>query len=128
MFRHLDIFIMRGGWLLLKHVNSILRNNGDGTFTDITFKSGLVSRGATHTMDFADVNRDGLLDLFVANEDAPCELWLNKGNDTFVSIANLPIAKCGLVKGMVFTDYNDDMVKIYVSRYQLIHRVKLSLY
>lgn len=117
---HLDIFIMRGGWLLLKHVNSILRNNGDGTFTDVTFKSGILSRGATHTMDFADINRDGLLDLFVANEDVPCELWLNKGNDTFVNIANLPIKNCGLVKGMVFTDYNDDMwPDIMLSRYSM---------
>ena len=107
---HLDIFIMRGGWLKLNHVNGLLRNNGDGTFTDISFKIGLTSRGATHTMDFADVNRDGLLDFFVANEDLPCELWINKGDDEFVESASINTKDCGLVKGMVFTDYNDDMV------------------
>lgn len=48
---------MRGGWLKLNHINSLLRNNGDGTFTDITLKVGMTSKGATHTMDFADINR-----------------------------------------------------------------------
>jgi FG-GAP-like repeat len=115
---HLDIFIMRGGWLNLKHVNSIIRNNGDGTFTDITFKTGITSIGATHSMDFADINRDGLLDFFVANEDVACELWLNQGHDTFTNVADLDILNCGLVKGMVFTDYNDDMwPDIMLSRY-----------
>lgn len=109
---------MRGGWLKLDHVNSLLRNNGDGTFTDVSFKSGFTSRGATHTMDFADINRDGLLDIFVANEDLPCEMWLNKGDDVFENVGNIDIKNCGLVKGMVFTDYNDDMwPDIMLSRY-----------
>jgi hypothetical protein len=49
--------------------NKLYRNNGDGTFTDVTAKAGLLhpntrfSTGCT----FVDYNRDGLLDLFVAN-------------------------------------------------------------
>ena len=100
---------MRGGWIKVDHVNGLLRNNGDGTFTDVSFKMGLTSRGATHTMDFADINKDGLLDFFVANEDLPCEMWLNKGNDSIINVSNKNVLDCGLVKGMVFTDYNDDM-------------------
>eukprot|EP00595_Chromulina_sp_UTEXLB2642_P000197 CAMPEP_0196762372 /NCGR_PEP_ID=MMETSP1095-20130614/1793_1 /TAXON_ID=96789 ORGANISM="Chromulina nebulosa, Strain UTEXLB2642" /NCGR_SAMPLE_ID=MMETSP1095 /ASSEMBLY_ACC=CAM_ASM_000446 /LENGTH=538 /DNA_ID=CAMNT_0042113083 /DNA_START=912 /DNA_END=2528 /DNA_ORIENTATION=- len=121
---HLDIFIMRGGWIKVNHVNGLLRNNGDGTFTDVTFKANLLSRGATHTMDFADINRDGLLDFFVANEDLPCELWLNNGNDSFTNVASLYVKDCGLVKGMVFTDYNDDMwPDIMLSRYSMKNRL-----
>lgn len=108
---HVDIFLMRGGWLGIDHVNGLLRNNGNGTFTDIAFYAGISSQGATHTMDFGDINKDGLLDMFVANEDLPCELWLNLGNDTVANIADAQILDCGLVKGAVFTDYNDDLVR-----------------
>ncbi len=40
---YLDIFVLRGAWLKEKgqHPNSLLRNNGDGTFSDVTFKTGL---------------------------------------------------------------------------------------
>jgi len=49
--------------------NRLYRNNGDGTFTDVTEKAGLLQAG-THTgsgCTFVDYNRDGRLDLFVAN-------------------------------------------------------------
>ncbi len=111
MCSHVDIFVARGGWLRIGHMNSLIRNNGDGTFTDITHKIGMTSRGASHTMDFADINRDGLLDIFFSNEDLVCELWMNKGNDVFEPVASILVEDCGLLKGMVFTDYNDDMVQ-----------------
>lgn len=115
---HIDIFIMRGGWLNLNHVNSLLRNNGDGTFTDISFNAGIFTQGATHSMDFADINKDGFLDFFVANEDIPCEMWMNTGNETVINVGNDLVEDCGLVKGMVFTDYNDDLwPDIFLSRY-----------
>jgi hypothetical protein len=49
--------------------NKLYRNNGDGTFTDVTAKSGLLQPGTRFGSGctFFDYNRDGLLDLFVAN-------------------------------------------------------------
>lgn len=59
-----DIFITYYGQ------NVLYRNNGDGTFTDVTKEAGLLYDGATRWgsgCTFVDYNRDGLLDLFVAN-------------------------------------------------------------
>ena len=64
-----DILVLRGGWELPQR-NSLLRNNCDGTFTDVTAASGLAEPAtSTQTAAWADINNDGLLDLFVGNED-----------------------------------------------------------
>src|SRR5665213_3438884 len=49
--------------------NKLYRNNGNGTFTDVTEKAGLLHQGTQFGAGctFIDYNRDGLLDLFVAN-------------------------------------------------------------
>jgi hypothetical protein len=46
--------------------NSLYRNNGDGTFTDITVKSGVAAAGWSVSAGFLDYDNDGRLDLFVA--------------------------------------------------------------
>ena len=59
---NIDIFVMRGGWLSIagRHPNSLLRNNGDGTFTDITITAGLaLPQLPTQTADWADYDLDG---------------------------------------------------------------------
>jgi hypothetical protein len=67
---NIDIFILRGAWLGSggNHPNSLLKNNGDGTFTDVTKIAGLLSFHPTQTAAWADVNNDGFLDLFIGNE------------------------------------------------------------
>ena len=84
---HIDILILRGAWLGTSgnHPNSLLRNNGDGTFSDVSKSSGILSFYPTQTASWADVNRDGYLDLFIGNESKPnqynhCELFINQGN------------------------------------------------
>ena len=56
---YLDILILREAWLGSSgnHPNSLLRNNGDGTFTDITKSSGILSFYPTQTASWADVNK-----------------------------------------------------------------------
>lgn len=81
---YLDFIILRGAWLSVygSIPNSLMRNNGDGTFTDVTKASGVYSLNPTQTAVWVDINLDGWLDLFVANERTEakpsyCELFLN---------------------------------------------------
>lgn len=113
----MDILILRGAWLDKggEWPNSLLRNNGDGTFSDITISSGMLSFCPTETATWADVNNDGLLDVFVANEnndanEFPCELFVNNGNETFTDVAKdwgLD-GNFGWAKAAVFADFNND--------------------
>src|SRR5690606_2200660 len=110
-----------------KHPNSLLRNNGNNTFTDVTIEAGLLSYHPTQAAVWADFNNDGWIDLFIGNESEkdriyPSELYINKGDGTFSNNA----ASAGLttsdsddfyyVKGVTAADFNNDgWVDIYVS-------------
>ena len=63
----------------------LFRNNGDGTFTDVSVKAGVSDPNAYYglTSVFADFNNDGKADLAVADDSTPNYLYLNKGNGTF---------------------------------------------
>ena len=67
----------------------LYRNNGDGTFSDVTQKSGLAAAKAAHSFTpvFEDFNQDGKPDLFIANDSDPNLLFLNQGNGTFKEAA-----------------------------------------
>ena len=114
---NIDIFVLRGAWLGEggNHPNSLLKNNGDGTFTDVTKSAGLLSFHPTQTASWADVNNDGYLDLFIGNESNekqshPCELYINQKDGSFTeesSKYNLSSIE-GFIKGVVFGDINND--------------------
>jgi hypothetical protein len=113
----LDIFVMRGGWEVPIR-NSLLRNNGDGTFTDVTREAGLSSGAfSTHSVAWADYDNDGWLDVFVGHELAPSKLFRNRGNGTFEDVtAKAGVGANAFTKGMVFGDYdNDGWPDLYVS-------------
>ncbi len=66
-------------------VSHLYRNNGDGTFTDITASAGLESvRGHFRRVVFGDFNNDGYMDLLFLRDDGPPMLFLNQGADKFV--------------------------------------------
>jgi FG-GAP-like repeat/ASPIC and UnbV len=106
----LDVFIMRGAWLKTPMRPTLLRNNGDGTFADVTEKAGLIHPMNTDTAQWADFDNDGHLDLFVCGEAQPSRLYRNKGDGTFEEVA----AKAGLGelpgmwKGCSWFDYDAD--------------------
>lgn len=112
-----DVFVTRGGWMreFGKQPNSLLKNNGDGTFTDVTKQSGLLSFHPTQTATWADFNGDGYLDVFIGNETMegqelhPCEFYINNKDGTFKNIAKeLSIDFTLYVKGVTSGDYNND--------------------
>lgn len=112
-----DILMLRGAWEGPQRM-SLLRNNCNGTFTDVTEASGLGGVAvATQTAVWADINNDGLLDLFVGNENGPSRLFLNKGDGTFQDISHSAgIDQIAFTKGVVAADYDGDgYVDFYVS-------------
>jgi tetratricopeptide (TPR) repeat protein len=122
----IDVFVLRGAWMgnYGKQPNSLLRNNGDDTFTDVTIKSGLFSEHPTQAGVWKDFNNDGWLDLFIGNESRPelneinpCELYISNQDGTFKEVSVK--ANCALVdfvKGVTACDYNNDGLEdLYVS-------------
>jgi hypothetical protein len=67
---------------------TLYRNNGDGTFADVTKKAGIeTTDGKGLGVVCADINGDGLLDIFVANDAVRNFLFVNNGNGTFTESA-----------------------------------------
>ena len=110
-----DVFVLRGAWLDEGHPNSLLRNDGGGTFSDVTEAAGLLSFHPTQTAAWADYDGDGDLDLVVGNESSPAkgrhpaELFRNDGDGTFTEVAaQTGLDLVGYVKAVVWGDYDDD--------------------
>jgi hypothetical protein len=77
--------------------SQLFHNNGDGTFTDVSKESGIAnSPGKSFGAVATDVNGDGLMDLFVANDTMPNFLFLNKGGGKFEEV--------GLLAGVAYSD------------------------
>ena len=96
-------------------MDRLYRNNGDGTFTDITAAAGIdVAFGNGLGTVAADFNGDGLPDLFVANDASTNQLWLNRGTLRFEEDCLLwscamdmdGIEKAGM--GVAAADVDDD--------------------
>ena len=113
----MDILVLRGGWEFPQR-KSLLRNNCDGTFTDVTQASGLaVPATSTQTAVWADIDNDGFLDLLVGNENSPTQLFHNRGDGTFEDISHAAgIDEVTFTKGVAAADYdNDGYVDFYLS-------------
>ena len=66
----------------------LYHNNGDGTFTDVTKKAGLVNKdGKSLAVVLADLNNDGWPDIFIANDTQRNFLYLNNGDGTFRDVS-----------------------------------------
>ena len=112
----LDVLLLRGGWLGVAghYPSSLLRNNRDGTFTDVTEAAGLLRYRPTQTAVWFDYNGDGWIDLFIGNESwendpNPCELYRNNGDGTFQDMARESgVNVVAVVKGVSAGDFNND--------------------
>lgn len=83
--------------------NALFRNNGDGTFTDVTEEAGagiidlVAEAGSQGSPNWTDVNQDGWIDLLVTNEGSEKILFLNQENGTFKNITRSFRAPSGTV-------------------------------
>ncbi|MCU1330128.1 MAG: hypothetical protein JWN34_5498 [Bryobacterales bacterium] len=104
--------------------NQLFHNNHDGTFTDVTKKSGIGEDCCTTVGSWADYDNDGYLDLYVgiyldprldipttfyARNGKPDQLYHNNHDGTFTNVTEKAgVGEVGLCLGTVFGDYNDD--------------------
>lgn len=106
--------------------NHLFRNNGNGTFTDISVESGIAGlRGSGMGVIAADLDNDGDADLVVANDLRPNFLLLNDGSGKFTEVGalrGLAYDSFGNVQGNMgveCADWNNDgWLDVYVTTYQ----------
>lgn len=96
----------------------LYRNNGDGTFKDVTRSAGIAGDSLAHSATWWDYNDDGWLDLYVANDFAPADmLYRNNGDGSFTNVIHevLPIMPYSAM-GADFGDVdNDGRIDLFVA-------------
>ncbi len=100
---------------MIKHLNTrysdhLYRNDGNGTYTDVTEEAGVLNFGLALSATASDVNNDGWLDLYVSNDFvSPDFLYINNGDGTFtdqVKTATKQTSYYGM--GADAGDFNND--------------------
>lgn len=106
-----DIYVCNGAG----EANALLRNNRDGTFTDVAAEAGVEARGYSMGVASADFDNDGHPDLFVTGVRAN-HLFRNRGDGTF---EELPFPQDGKwAVAAAWLDYdNDGLLDLFVVRY-----------
>ena len=93
----IDIYFTNGSWnrsvndsrgrrLRGKLFNALYRNNGDGTFTEVTNEAGVSDPSSSYSSSAADYDGDGDMDLYVQNY-GPNVFYRNNGNGTFTDVS-----------------------------------------
>ncbi len=120
---NLDLFISRGFAGPLKQ--TLYRNNGDGTFTDVTDQAGLGTVDNNRAAAWGDFDNDGYLDLYIVNSGSDPvgknanRLYRNNHNGTFTDVASTAgvealVASRG--RGAAWGDYdNDGFLDLFVT-------------
>ena len=95
--------------------STLYRNNGDGTFTDVSKETGIAGHmGKGMSVSFADYDGDGFMDAFVANDTTPAFLFHNLGGKKFeevgvsAGVAYAPDGSTLSGMGSDFRDVNND--------------------
>ncbi|MCK6552982.1 VCBS repeat-containing protein [Candidatus Binatia bacterium] len=116
----LDVFVVRMGdhentapepnWDARNGVgDSLYRNNGDGTFTDVSEVAGIREPGWGLAGAWGDYNNDGYPDIYVGNEFGTNALYRNNRDGTFTDVAAVAGAEDrGAAMGIAWGDYDND--------------------
>lgn len=115
--------------------NVLYRNNGDGTFTDVSSKARVAdSNGKGLGVAFADYDQDGLVDVYVANDSVQSFLYHNDGHGVFTEVGLLAgvgfneDGKTFAGMGVDFADYDNDgradliVTDLSNEQYRLFHQ------
>jgi tetratricopeptide (TPR) repeat protein len=108
---YLDLFVANnlGGLFERKTPNRLFHNNGDGTFTDVTAKSGISSLWPSICGAWGDYDNDGFMDLFVSNGLGRSQLFHNNGDGTFTDVSEKAgVDAMGFGSPSFFWDYDND--------------------
>ena len=100
--------------------NTLYRNEGDGTFVDVTKKAKVGdARRKTMQVLLADLNSDGNPDILVANDTDANSLYLGRGDGTFSELSGASgVSSTDGSMGIAWGDYNGDgMMDITISNY-----------
>jgi hypothetical protein len=126
----MDILLINGSTFPLledpklpRTISRLFRNNGDGTFTDVTRQSGLINTGWGQGVAVADYDNDGYVDVFITNYGTNA-LFHNNGNGTFTNVTlEAGVAGGNWSTGCTWGDADGDgRLDLYVARYVDFHR------
>lgn len=105
-----DLFVLNDRFFFDNH---LYRNNGDGTFTDVSEEAGVLLGIESMSGTVGDMNNDGFLDVFITNSaSGSALLHLNRGNGTFSESSadyNVQLFQGGWAG--VWIDYDNDMLQ-----------------
>lgn len=127
---YLDLYLLSGRYLdgITNHSapdpargrasNVLYRNNGDGTFTDVTQRARVPGKGFAMGVTAGDFDNDGFVDLYVTNYNSAI-LYHNRGDGTFEDVtekAGVDNSRWGV--GAAFFDYDrDGLLDLFVGNY-----------
>jgi enediyne biosynthesis protein E4 len=124
----MDLYVLSGRYLdgVTDHskadgkdaTNHLYRNNGDGTFTDVTKEAGVAGKGFAMGVTVGDYDNDGYEDIYVTNWNSSI-LYHNNGDGTFTDVtekAGVQNNRWGI--GAAFVDYDrDGKLDLFVGNY-----------
>jgi hypothetical protein len=125
---HRGNMVLCGPKGLLNAPDALYRNNGDGTFSDVTEQSGAVDVGPYDGLGcvMADLDNDRDLDIVVANDATPNLVFVNRGDGSFEEmgfLTGLALNADGLEQasmGIDAADYNNDgLLDVYMTHFAL---------